>query len=60
MLRTLVLEDMTFGVFPYMATCFTHPWYYDVEEVFDAVLQLLQVCQKKLLSPYQIFLSLTR
>ncbi|KIM80431.1 hypothetical protein PILCRDRAFT_9611 [Piloderma croceum F 1598] len=30
---------MTFGIFPYMAARFTHPWYYIVEEVFDAVLQ---------------------
>jgi hypothetical protein len=43
MLRTLVLEDMTFGVFPFMKTGFTSPWYYNVEEVFDAVLQVLQV-----------------
>jgi len=57
MLRTLVLEDMTFGVFPYMAAYFTHPWYYDVDEVFDAVLQLLQVC-KKLICPCRILLSL--
>jgi hypothetical protein len=43
MLRTLVLDDMTFGVFPFMEAGFTHPWYYSVEEVFDAVLQVLQV-----------------
>jgi hypothetical protein len=43
MLRTLALEDMIFGVFPFMATGFTSPWYYNVEEVFDAVLQVLQV-----------------
>jgi hypothetical protein len=45
MLRTLNLDDMTFGVFPYMSACFTCPWYYNVEEVFDAVLQVLQVCK---------------
>ena len=45
MLRTLDLDDMTFGVFPYMSACFTCPWYYNVEEVFDAVLQVLQVCK---------------
>jgi hypothetical protein len=43
MLRTLILEDMTFGVFPFMYTGFTSPWYHNVEEVFDAVLQVLQV-----------------
>ena len=43
MLRTLVLEDMTFGVFPFMYAGFTSPWYHNVEEVFDAVLQVLQV-----------------
>jgi thiol-disulfide isomerase/thioredoxin len=50
MLRTLILEEMTFGVFPYMSACFTCPWYYNVEEVFDAVLQVrtvLQVCKKR-------------
>ncbi|KIM71235.1 hypothetical protein PILCRDRAFT_17249 [Piloderma croceum F 1598] len=29
-LQTLMLEDMTFGVFPYMETGFTSPWYYNV------------------------------
>jgi hypothetical protein len=44
MLQTLVLEDITFGVFPFMATSFSYPWCYDVGEVFDAVPQVLQVC----------------
>jgi hypothetical protein len=43
MLRTLALGDMTFGVFPFMDTGFTYPWYSNVGEVFDAVLQVLQV-----------------
>jgi len=43
MLRTLVLEDMTFGVFPFMKAGFSYPWYHNVDEVFDAVLQVLQV-----------------
>jgi hypothetical protein len=43
MLRTLVLDDMTFGVFPFMETGFTYPWYHNIGEVFDAVLQVLQV-----------------
>ena len=43
MLRTLTLEDMTFAVFPYMKSGFSYPWYYDVGEVFDADLQVLQV-----------------
>ena len=47
MLRTLILEDTTFGVFPYMSACFRCTWYYNVEEVFDAVLQVLQVYKKR-------------
>ena len=50
MLRTLVLEDMTFGVFPFMYAGFTVPWYHNVGEVFDAVLQVLQVGNTWLLS----------
>jgi hypothetical protein len=45
MLRSLVLDDMIFGVFPFVEKGFTYPWYYDVGEVFDAVLQVLQVGQ---------------
>jgi len=50
MLRTLVLEDMTFAVFPFMATGFSYPWYHNVDEVFDAVLQVLQVSKVLLFS----------
>ncbi|KIM81815.1 hypothetical protein PILCRDRAFT_821171 [Piloderma croceum F 1598] len=42
MLRSLVLDDMIFGVFPFMERGFTHPWYHNPGEVFDAVLQVLQ------------------
>ena len=61
MLRTLVLEDMTFGVFPFMDTGFSYPWYYDVEEVFNAVLQVLQVTDGtvELFSMYRADLSVT-
>ncbi|KIM79840.1 hypothetical protein PILCRDRAFT_10019 [Piloderma croceum F 1598] len=41
MLRMLVLEDMTFAVFPFKKSVFSYPWYYDVE-VFDAVLQVFR------------------
>jgi hypothetical protein len=43
MLRSLVLDDMIFGVFPFMERGFTYPWYHNPGEVFDAVLQVLQV-----------------
>jgi serine/threonine protein kinase len=61
MLRTLVLEDMTFGVFLFMNTGFSYPWYYDVEEVFNAVLQVLQVPNGtvELFSIYRADLSVT-
>ena len=28
-----------------MKSGFSYPWYYNVDEVFDAVLQVLQVCE---------------
>jgi hypothetical protein len=43
MLQTLILEDMTFSGFPFMNTGFTHSLYYNVGEVFNMVLQILQV-----------------
>jgi hypothetical protein len=52
MLRTLILEDITFGVFPYMSACFTCLWYYNIEEVFDAILWVLQVCKNCLSLSY--------
>jgi len=65
MLRTLVLEDMIFGIFPLMRAGFSDPWYHNVEEVFDAVLQVLKVCNIKtiiyyLFSMYRTDLSATR
>jgi hypothetical protein len=45
MFRTLALDDMTFGMFLFMYAGFSWPWYHNVDEVFDAVLQVLQVCQ---------------
>jgi hypothetical protein len=45
MLRTLVVEDMRLGVFPFVNPGFSWPWYHNVDEVFDAVLQVLQVRQ---------------
>jgi hypothetical protein len=47
MLRTLVFNDMTFGVFPFMEMGFTYSWYYNIGEVFDAVWQVLQVCDEQ-------------
>jgi hypothetical protein len=45
MLRTLALDDMTFRVFPFIYAGFSWSWYHNVDEVFDVVLQVLQVCQ---------------
>jgi len=42
MLQQLILEDMTFGVFPAMCEGFNFPWYHAISEVFDAIIQLLE------------------
>jgi hypothetical protein len=60
MLRTLVLEDMTFAVFPYMRRGFSDPWYHNVDEVFDAVLQVLQVHKVLLFSMCCVLTLLAR
>lgn len=43
MQRELSLEDMTFGIFPVMAEGLDWPWYGWVSEVFDVIIQLLEV-----------------
>jgi hypothetical protein len=49
MLQQLTLEDMTFGVFPVVDEGFDHPWYHDIGEVFDVVIQLLEVWDSNIL-----------
>ncbi|KAF8510425.1 kinase-like domain-containing protein [Hysterangium stoloniferum] len=41
-LRLITLEDMTFAVFPLMACGFIAGWYYQLHEVIDATIQLLE------------------
>ena len=43
MLQQLTLEDMTFGVFPAVSDDFHSPWFLTISEVFDVVIQLLEV-----------------
>ena len=43
MLQQLVLEDMTFGVFPAVSDGLNSPWFLTISEVFDVVIQLLEV-----------------
>ena len=41
-LKEIVHKDMTFVVFPLLATGFDYPWYYRFSEVLDAVEQILE------------------
>jgi hypothetical protein len=43
MLAEIVYNDMIFAVFPMMSRGFSHPWYYQFSEVFDAIEQVLEV-----------------
>ena len=42
-LHQITHGDMTFAVFPLMATGFSHPWHYCFAEVVGAVEQVLEV-----------------
>jgi hypothetical protein len=42
-LRLIVLQDMTFAVFPLMSEGFTTGWYDELHETIDAAIQLLEV-----------------
>ncbi len=44
MLRELQLEDMTFGVFPSGSDRPFSPWFDNVGEAFDAIIQIMQPC----------------
>ena len=41
-LKEIVHEDMTFVVFPLMASGFDYPWFYRFSEVLNAVEQILE------------------
>jgi hypothetical protein len=41
-LKEIVYGDMTFVVFPLMASGFDYPWYYHFSEVINAVEQILE------------------
>jgi hypothetical protein len=42
-LRIITLGDMTFAIFPLMASGFTDGWYNQLHETIDAATQLLEV-----------------
>ncbi|KAF8523030.1 kinase-like domain-containing protein [Gautieria morchelliformis] len=57
MLREIVLDDMTFVVFPLLHDGFDSPWYYNYGEVLDAVYQVtegLAFCHERLVAHLDI------
>ncbi|KZT41915.1 hypothetical protein SISSUDRAFT_1042148 [Sistotremastrum suecicum HHB10207 ss-3] len=42
LLHELFLRDMVFGVFPYLGDRVDYPWFWDVREAFDFIIQALE------------------
>ncbi|KZT41919.1 hypothetical protein SISSUDRAFT_1059029 [Sistotremastrum suecicum HHB10207 ss-3] len=42
LLHELLLGDMIFGVFPYLGDRVDYPWFWDVREAFDFIIQALE------------------